>query len=83
MYVPLSQKIPVISLPHGKILDWSKLRAFADDKINAAETLKFILGKGRKHCETRRKCWLHDFLIFPQCFQKAFFSSSLKVWIVW
>ena len=29
------------SLPNDKILDWSKLKAFADDIINMNEKLKF------------------------------------------
>ena len=33
------------SLPHGKILDPSELRAFADDKINVTKKLKFVLGR--------------------------------------
>ena len=33
------------SLWHCKILDWSKLRAYADDKINVTEKLKFVLGR--------------------------------------
>ena len=32
------------SLPSDKILDWSKLKAFADDKLNAIEKLKYVLG---------------------------------------
>ena len=28
-----------------KFLDWSKLKAFADDKLNLAEKLKFVLGR--------------------------------------
>ena len=31
------------SLPNDKILDWSKLKALADDNINLAEKLKFVL----------------------------------------
>ena len=27
------------SLPNGKILDWSKLKAFADDETNVAEMI--------------------------------------------
>ena len=42
-------------LPNDKILDWSKSKAFAHDKINVNE---IWLGKGRKHCGERRKCWL-------------------------
>ena len=33
------------SLPNDKILDWSKLKAFADDKINVKEKFKFGLGR--------------------------------------
>ena len=32
----------VNSLPNDKILDWSKLKAIADDKINTTEKLKFV-----------------------------------------
>ena len=31
------------SLPKYKFLDWSKLKAFADDKINVTEKLIFVL----------------------------------------
>ena len=31
------------SLPKDKILDWSKLKAYADDKINTNENMKFVL----------------------------------------
>ena len=31
------------SLPNDKFLDWSKLKAFADDKINVTEKPKFVL----------------------------------------
>ena len=61
------------SLPN-KILDWSRLKAFADDKINVnRKTLKFdlrrienILGKGEN-------ADYQHFLLFPQRFQKASF----------
>ena len=33
------------SLPNDKILDWSKMKAFTDDKINLSEKLKFVLGR--------------------------------------
>ena len=31
------------SLPNNKILDWSKLKAFADDNINMTQKLKYVL----------------------------------------
>ena len=33
------------SSPNKKIYDKSKLKAFADDKINVTEKLKFVLGR--------------------------------------
>ena len=33
------------SLPNDKILDWSKLKAFADDKSNVTEKMKIVLGR--------------------------------------
>ena len=46
----------VNSLPNDKSLDWSKLKAFADDKINVTKKLKFALGLEEKNCKKRRKC---------------------------
>ena len=33
------------SLPSDKILDWSKFKVFADNKINATEKLKIVMGR--------------------------------------
>ena len=30
---------------NDKVLDWSKFKALADDKINVTENLKFVLGR--------------------------------------
>ena len=38
---------------------------------------------GRKHCGKRRNCSLRQFLLFPQCFQKACFPGASKGVIVW
>ena len=38
-----------------KVLDWSKVKAFAHNKINVTEQLEFVFGMGRDHCEKRRK----------------------------
>ena len=65
------------------MLNWPKLEAFADDKINLTRKLKItsecvenIVGKGEN-------AGYQHFLLFPQCFQKASLSGSLKVGIVW
>ena len=68
----------VNSLPNDKILDCSKLKAFADDKLNAIEKLKFVLEwvEG-KHCRKRRKCWFPGFSPFSTMFLKGLF-----LWVV-
>ena len=70
------------SLPYNKILDWSKLKAFADDKINVTENLKFGLGRVENIVGKGENAGYQHFLLFLQCFQKASFSGSLKVRIV-
>ena len=69
-------------LPNDKFLDWSKLGAFADDKLNLTEKLKFVLGRVQNIVGKGENAGFHHFLCFPHCFQKASFSESLKVGIV-
>ena len=64
-------------------LDWSKLKAFADNKINATKKLKFALGRLENNVEKRENAGYQHFLLFPQCFQKASFPGLLKAGIVW
>ena len=44
----------VNSLPNNKILDWSKLKAFADDKNNFTQNLNFVLGRVEKFWEKEK-----------------------------
>ena len=75
---------PIInSLPHMKILDWSKLKTSADDKIKVTKKLKFGLGRVENTVGKGENAGHQHFLLFQQCFQKASFSESLKVGIVW
>ena len=67
------------SLPNHKLLDWSKFKVLANNKINFAkmmisifDTVKNIVGKGENAGN-------QHFLLFRQCFQQAPFSGSLKV----
>ena len=72
------------SLPHEKILDSSKLIAFANKKkINVTQKLKFKFMNGGKHCRKRRKCWFPALSPFPTMFSKGFSYRSFKVVIVW
>ena len=72
----------IYSLPNNKILDWSKLKAVAEDKINMREKLKFVLGRVENIAGKGENAGYHNFLLFPQCFQKASYTGSLKVVIV-
>ena len=68
--------MPVIKpLPSNKILDLSKLKAFADHKIHCKcdSKTEICFEKGRKHCGKRRKCWLPAFSPFPTMFSKDYF----------
>ena len=71
------------SLPNDKFSDWSKLKGFADDKINVTEKLKFVLGKIENIVGKGENAGYQHFLLFPRCFQKASCSMLLKVGIVW
>ena len=70
-------------LPNVEILDLSKLKAFADDKINVNEIIKFGLEWVENIVERGENANIQHFLLFPQCFQKASFLGSLKVGILW
>ena len=69
-------------LPDNKILDWSKLKQSADDNfefdVDSRKFSKLVentVGKG----EIAR---YEQFLLFPQCFQKACFPGESKG-VVW
>ena len=61
-----------------KILNRTKLKAFADDKINVTEKLKLVLVRVEKHCRKWRKCWLPAIFPFLTSFSKGFFSRVVK-----
>ena len=70
-------------LPSDKILNWSKLKQSADGNfefdVNSRKFSKLLentVGKG----EIARH---EQFLLFPQCFQKACFPGASKGVIVW
>ena len=65
------------------MLDQSKLKAFADDKINVTEKIEFVLGRVENIVGKVENAGYQHFLLFPQCFQKATYTGSLEVGIVW
>ena len=71
----------VNSLPNHKILDWSKLKAYADDKINVTQKLKFALGRVENIVEKGENAGYQHFLLFvPTMFSRGFFLRVLKSW---
>ena len=86
-WVNVSQNIPLSCMvlnpfPHDKILDQTKLKAFADDKLNVTKMIisvfdrvENIVGIGEIACTSN--------FSFPQCFQKAAFLDASEGVIVW
>ena len=70
-------------LPNDKILDLSKLKGFADNKINFTETMIYVYDRAENIVGKEENACYQHFLLFPQCFQGAFSSGVLKVRIVW
>ena len=70
-------------LPNNKILDLSKLKAFADDKINKTRKIKFVSVREENIVGKGENAGYQHFLLFPQSFPKASFPESSKVGIVW
>ena len=77
------EEISITLLPNDKILDWSELKALADDKINVTQKLTVSSGWVENIVGKEESAGYQHFLLFPQCFQKATFSGSLEVGIVW
>ena len=82
-FVIQSSRTCINSLANNKILDLSKLKAFADDNSNVNQKLKFALGRVENIVGKGENAGYQHFLLFPQCFQKASSFGSLKVGIVW
>ena len=59
-------------LSNDKILDWLKLKAFADTKIIVTEKLKFVLERVENIVEEGENAGYQHFLLFPQCFQSHY-----------
>ena len=56
------------SLPHEKILHWSKLKAFAEHKMYFHEKVKFVSGRVENIVGKGENAGYQHFLLFPQCF---------------
>ena len=54
------------SLPNDRILDQSKFKAFADDKIYVTEKLKYVLGIIEDMLGKTENADYQHFLLFPK-----------------
>ena len=70
-------------LPNDKILDETKFRAFGDDNSTFAEIVISVFDRVENVVGKGENAGFQHFLLNPQCFQKATFPGSLKVWVVW
>ena len=70
------------SLPNDKILDQSKFKELADNKINTTKKLKFILGMVENILGKGENARYQHFLLSPKCFQKPPSTGSLKAGFV-
>ena len=66
------------SVPNDKISNWSRLKAFADDKINVTKNLKFALGREESIVGKGKKCWLPAFSPLPTMLSKGLFHGGVK-----
>ena len=64
------------SLPSDKILDWSKLKTFADNKINVTEKLKFHLGRVENIVRKGKKMHVTSIFSFSLNFFKRLLSQG-------
>ena len=68
----------ITPVPDDKILTLSKMKAFADDKINVTEKLSLVLGRVENIVEKGENTGYQHFILFPQFFQQLSFKGSLK-----
>ena len=68
---------PLNSLPNDKNLNWSKLKAFADDVIGVNEMMISLLDRIENIVGKGKNAYQH-FLLFPTLFSNAFFFRVVK-----
>ena len=68
------------SLPNDKISHLSKLKAFADYKINVNKKFKFGFGRVENIVRKGENAGYQHFLLFPTMFSKALCFRVIKCW---
>ena len=70
-------------LPHNKVLAWSKLKQIEDDIFKFDENSRQFSKRVENTVGKGEIARYEQFLLFPQCFQKACFLEASKGVIVW
>ena len=66
-----------------KVLNLTKLKAFADDIFNVTKMIISVFDRVEKIVGKGEIALTSNFSFFPQCFLKASFSNPSKGVIVW
>ena len=69
----------IYPLPDDKILGLPKLKAFTDDKLNVTKNVKVVFHRIKNIVGKEENAGYQHFLLFPQCFLKAFSYSASKL----
>ena len=75
--------LDINSLPNDKFSGKSKFKGSADEKINVTQNMKFVSGSVENNVGKGEDAGYQHFLLFPHCFQKASYTGSLKVGVMW
>ena len=80
----LNTKQSIYPFPHDKILDQTKLKKFADDKLNVTKMIISVFGSVENVVGKKEKnACTSNFSFSPQCFLNASFPDASKGVIVW
>ena len=69
-------------LPNDKISEGTKLKAFADNKLNVTKMMISLYDRVENTVGKGENAGYQHFLLYPQCFPKPSSLGSLKVRIV-
>ena len=79
----LESKLSLNPLPDNKMLDWSKLKQFADNNFKFDENSRKFSKRVENTVGKGEIARYEQFLLFPWCFQKACFLGTSKGDIAW
>ena len=72
------EKVKKKTFPNDNNLDRTKLKTFADDKLNVAKMTISVINRVEDTLGKGENAGFQHFLLFPECFPKAFFFMVVK-----